>query len=146
MQLRVGRKGLSVYRGGNYCGPGWGFTSQDVESGRILRMPQAFDAIDQVCRLHDQCFADQGYFAISCDFALTRRLTDVVFKSESTPTQRLDAVVIAAYFLVQIALIDLPVASYRSIHKRLKTKFFEGAQMLHVIEQESIKWPPRFVN
>ena len=56
LELRRKENGLSTYREGIYCGPGWGFTIEDVKSGKIQDLPGAFDAIDQACRLHDQCF------------------------------------------------------------------------------------------
>ena len=144
LQLRSARDGLSVYRDGIYCGPGWGFTIDDVKSGRIREMPEAFDAIDGACRLHDQCFMDHGYFSLSCDLALNRRLTQVVFALDSTPGQRFDAVIMAAYFVVQTALIDLPVSSYRVVRDRIEVAFLQGALMIDIIERELISSPIRF--
>jgi len=94
--------GLSVYKPGYYCGPGWGFTKQDIVSGRIKQLPGAYDAIDNACKNHDQCYADNGYFSLSCDFRLVGNLAEIVTSPNSSSQKRLDAAVMAAYFAIEI--------------------------------------------
>lgn len=110
----IGR-GTSTYRGGNYCGPGWGFTYRDILDGKIAKMPAAVDAIDEACMLHDYCYAENGYFTQGCNLVLTVNLVDVVTSASSTPQQRLDAALMAAVFFIESQTLDLAVIGKREM-------------------------------
>lgn len=110
----IGR-GTSTYRGGNYCGPGWGFTYRDILDGKIAKMPAAVDAIDEACMLHDYCYAENGYFTQGCNLVLTVNLVDVVTNASSTPQQRLDAALMAAVFFIESQTLDLAVMGKREM-------------------------------
>ena len=101
-----GAGGLSTYDGGYYCGPGWGFTREDVESGKLAELPEAIDAIDRACKAHDQCYLDDGYFSQSCDRLLIGDLKTVVADPKASDQQRRDAAIMAAYFYIQINTIE----------------------------------------
>jgi hypothetical protein len=103
-------KGTSTYAGGLYCGPGWGFTKEDVISGKIKELPKAIDAIDEACAIHDQCYQDFGYFSSSCNEALALNLVKIIKNPKSTAQQRLDAVIMAAIFHIEAKRID-PIVS-----------------------------------
>lgn len=84
---QLATRGLDVY--GNWCGPG--------HSGGPDHDWAAIDTLDSLCRTHDFCYEDRGYFACSCDNALIKGITsnsDVM-----TGTEQAMAVVVAAYFL-----------------------------------------------
>jgi hypothetical protein len=110
---REPNSGISTYQGGHYCGPGWGFTLEDVRSGRIKELPAAIDAIDAACKNHDQCYADSGYFSIDCNRKLISELTAVVVDEASSPQQRQDAAIMAAIFAVEVSTVDIGIAAYR---------------------------------
>jgi hypothetical protein len=126
--------GISTYRGGVYCGPGWGFTREDVLSGRIKEMPAAIDAIDAACQRHDQCYADRGYFTYSCNMALSRDLAAVIVGRHSTPQQRLDAAIMAGIFRFEALTLDLVVAEYRDWRDKFEAMFSPYFSMEAVIE------------
>jgi len=108
--LSVAQKGkgvYSTYKGGNYCGPGWGFTYHDILDGKIRSLPKAIDAIDEACKAHDYCYSENGYFTQGCNLVLTYDLVKVVTDDNSTPQQRVDAVVMAAIFFIESQTIDL---------------------------------------
>jgi hypothetical protein len=132
--------GISTYQGGLYCGPGWGFTLEDVKSGRIQKMPQAIDAIDQACRIHDQCYADHGYFTASCNIALAGNLSKIIKDPNSTPQQRMDAAIMAAFFMVEARKVD-PYAegvkySYTFMKTTILAMWKSGSRTLgQIIEQ-----------
>lgn len=102
-----GQAGTSTYKGGNYCGPGWGFTYQDILDGKIKKMPAAIDAIDEACKAHDDCYAEHGYFTQGCNLVLTVDLVKVVLSDSSRPEQRADAVIMAAIFFIESQTIDV---------------------------------------
>ena len=62
--------GIPIY--GNWCGPGHG-------GGEPI------DAVDEVCRRHDQCYDERGYFDCSCDRDLIARMPDAII-NPGTPT------------------------------------------------------------
>ena len=105
----------STYKGGSYCGPGWGFTYQDILDGRVRELPRAIDAIDEACKLHDYCYQENGYFTQGCNLVLTYDLVQVVLDRKSSGQQRIDAVVMAAIFLIESQTIDLGVLAKREI-------------------------------
>ncbi len=98
--------GYSTYRGGRYCGPGWGFVRQDVERGKIAALPDALDAIDEACRHHDQCYHDNGWWSQQCNVRLAAELAVIVRSPMSTPQQRVDAAVMAAVFAIEAVGVD----------------------------------------
>ena len=108
--------GVSTYRGGVYCGPGWGFTQEDIVSGRIRELPAALDAIDEACRRHDQCYADRGWLTLDCNVELSRSLAAVVISRTASEQQRIDAAVMAAIFMTEVLTIDTVVLRYRQLH------------------------------
>jgi hypothetical protein len=73
-------RGVSTYRGGNYCGPGWGFFREDAEQGKLP--PAAFDVIDEACRIHDSCYERHGYFTKACNDRLAGGLGSYHHRSE----------------------------------------------------------------
>jgi hypothetical protein len=79
--------GISTYQGGLYCGPGWGFTIEDVRSGKIKELPTAIDAIDAACKTHDQCYQDHGYFTQQCNVSLAVNLVEVIRSPSSSKQQ-----------------------------------------------------------
>lgn len=101
--------GTSTYKGGNYCGPAWGYTYQDILDGKIKELPAAVDAIDEACKAHDYCYQENGYFTQGCNLVLSADLAKVVIAQDSTPQQRVDAAVMAAVFLIETQTIDLGV-------------------------------------
>ncbi len=141
---RMPTGGISTYRVGRYCGPGWGFVRQDVESGRIARMPDAIDAIDDACRHHDQCYFDRGWFYRDCNVRLARELAEIIRGPTSTAQQRVDAAVMAAVFAVEADAIDpwlrpavdLGTAISTRLHAGVDTMFQGTTTMFWVIEQE----------
>src|SRR4051812_7832787 len=80
--------GVSIYKNGIYCGPGWGYTYKDILDGKIKEMPKAIDAIDEACRLHDPCYEENGYFAQGSNMVLSANLVDVIVAADSPPKQR----------------------------------------------------------
>ena len=104
--IRKQGQGVSTYAGGLYCGPGWGFTKEDVISGKIKALPKAIDAIDEACAIHDQCYQDYGYFSSSCNEGLAMNLVKIIKNPKSSSQQRLDAVIMAAIFSIESKKID----------------------------------------
>lgn len=107
--------GISTYKKGLYCGPGWGFTYQDVLDGKIKKLPEAVDAIDAACKAHHQCYKDNGYFTQGCNLVLSVDLVKIISAESSTNQQRIDAVIMAAIFFVETQTIDLGVMAKREI-------------------------------
>ena len=101
--------GISTYKGGNYCGPGWGFTYKDVLDGTISKLPKAIDAIDEACKAHDYCYEENGYFTQGCNLVVTYDLVQVVVGEQSSPSERLDAAIMAAVFYVESQSWDVVV-------------------------------------
>lgn len=99
-------KGFSTYAGGLYCGPGWGFTKEDVASGKIKALPKAIDAIDAACAKHDQCYQDYGYFSPWCNVGLATNLVKIIIDPKSSSQQRLDSVIMAAIFSIEAKQVD----------------------------------------
>jgi hypothetical protein len=127
--------GVSSYRRGLYCGPGWGFTREDVLSGRIAKLPEAIDAIDAACQRHDQCYHDRGYFTYDCNLALSRDLVAILTARGSTPQQRLDAVIMAGIFGFEALTLDLVVDLYRGFRDSFETMFVQAFSMEAVIQR-----------
>lgn len=130
--------GVSTYQGGRYCGPGWGFTKQDVESGRVARLPAAIDAIDEACQRHDQCYQDHGYFTQRCNVQLATELTGVIVSMSSTPQQRYDAALMAAIFATEAQVdpaLKLGHRAYQGLERYYRELLDSGAQFMFAIEQ-----------
>lgn len=126
-------KATSTYKGGSYCGPGWGFTYKDILEDRIAKMPAAIDAIDEACMLHDYCYSENGYFTQGCNLVLTYNLVEVVVGQKSTPQQRLDAALMAAIFFIESQTLDLVVMGKREtldLKHRLESMLTESAMTL----------------
>jgi hypothetical protein len=128
--------GTSTYRGGLYCGPGWGFTREDLRTGRIREMPAAIDAIDAACRRHDQCYFDHGYFTRECNVALVGDLVAVIVASESTFQQRFDAAIMAGIFEVESLTMDVGMSVYRDLRGDFERLFDQGLSMEAVIQRQ----------
>lgn len=131
--------GIFNYHGGNYCGPGWGFTLQDVVLRRIDILPEAKDAIDRACAAHDQCYADHGYFTRSCNVQLAAQLSGVIFAPDSSGQQRIDAAIIAAIFATGAARVD-PWAkplylTYETLEREYRQALKAGATFLQTIDR-----------
>lgn len=142
-KLTISKKGkaaVSTYQGGNYCGPGWGFTYRDILDGKIQKMPQAVDAIDEACKAHDYCYQENGYLTQGCNLVLTYDLVNVVVDDKSTAQQRLDAVIMAAVFFVESQLVDVPVLIGREakeIADRIRIQVVNaGATLQSAIKRE----------
>jgi hypothetical protein len=88
---------------------GWGFTYKDILDGTIREMPQAIDAIDEACRMHDYCYEENGYLTQGCNLVLSYDLMQIVVNQKSSPQQRLDAVLMAAVFFIESQTLDLGV-------------------------------------
>lgn len=153
---RMPKGGISTYRGGRYCGPGWGwsFVRKDVESGKIAHMPEAIDVIDDACRRHDQCYDDNGWFFRDCNVRLARELVEIVRAPTNTAQQRMDAAVMAAVFAVEAdgidpwlrPAVDLASAVRLRLCAAVDSLFQGTTTMLWVIEQEiyRINGVPRY--
>jgi hypothetical protein len=72
-------------------------------------MPQAIDAIDEACRMHDYCYEENGYLTQGCNLVLSYDLMQIVVNQKSSPQQRLDAVLMAAVFFIESQTLDLGV-------------------------------------
>ena len=120
---KMPKGGISTYNGGIYCGPGWGFTIEDVRSKKfpdLMELPAAKDAIDEVCRIHDQCYQDFGYFTQQCNVSLAVNLVEIIFSKTSSNQQRIDATIMAAVFAVEAAYIDPQVKPVLTTYSYLK--------------------------
>lgn len=118
MPRRLDSRHSLLARDGRYCGPGWGYVSSDVPK-EIPELPTPLDRIDTACSKHDQCFSDRGYFDIACDLALARELTSVMLDRNSSFAQRIDADIMAAYFIGQSFTVDLAAAWMRTTGRLL---------------------------
>jgi hypothetical protein len=114
--------GTSTYENGLYCGPGWGFTIEDVRSGKIKELPAAIDAIDAACKIHDQCYQDHGYFTQQCNVNLAKSLVEIIRSPSSKQQQRLDATIMAAVFAVEAIVIDPGVKTTVTTYTYIKTQ------------------------
>jgi len=117
LELKKTANGYSTYKSGVYCGPGWGFTYQDILDGKISQMPKAIDAIDEACRLHDTCYHENGYFTQGCNLVLSADLAKVVIDPKSTAEQRVDAAIMAAIFFRESQSIDIAAGGGRKVVK-----------------------------
>jgi hypothetical protein len=88
-------------------------------------MPQAIDAIDNACRLHDQCYANNGYFSASCNLALTRNLSAIIINPRSTSQQRRDAAIMAAFFFIEARAVDPVVSPVKMSYTFMKIRILE---------------------
>ena len=61
--------GLPIY--GNWCGPGHGGGP-------------AIDAVDAVCKAHDECYNRNGYKHCGCDRALVFNMPSAIIRTSST--------------------------------------------------------------
>ncbi len=123
----------STYKGGKYCGPGWGFTYQDILDGNIRELPQSIDAIDEACKMHDYCYHENGYFTQGCNLVLTYDLVKVVVDYKSAPQQRLDAVLMAAIFFIESQTIDLGIIAKEEalkIKSQILSNIYEAGNTL----------------
>lgn len=132
--------GTSSYKDGKYCGPGWGFTIEDVRSGKIKEMPAALDAIDAACKAHDQCYQDHGYFTQECNLNLAKTLREIVQSPSSSKQQRMDAAIIAAVFEVEAIYFD-PLAkpasnTYRYVKTQISGLWGKGKMTMQQVIQE----------
>ncbi|WP_342165034.1 hypothetical protein [Methylobacterium sp. SD21] len=111
--------GTSTYKGGLYCGPGWGFTYKDILDGKIKSMPKALDAIDEACKGHDECYDDNGYITAGCNLVLTSKMVEVIKSDSTTTQQKVDAAVMAAIFFTEGFLVD-PIANPKKNTKEFR--------------------------
>lgn len=111
---------------GNYCGPGWGFTFEDVQSGKIAGMPEAINAVDRACAMHDDCYGTQGYLALECNVTLVGNLADILSNPDPTAKERRWAAIVAAYFAVEVVTIDAAIFPARVIRDKLEVFWRQG--------------------
>ena len=136
LQWRKVGQGTSTYNGGNCCGPGWGFTYQDVLDGKIRGMPAAIDEIDAACKRHDECYGDSGYLTADCDLVLTKDLLGVISNPNSTSQKRFDAVVMAALFVIEGFILDpflRPNEKTKALRDRISGLFAKGNATICII-------------
>lgn len=129
---------MSVYRGGTYCGPGWGFTRQDLEAKNLTELPQALDAIDLACQAHDQGYKDNGYWDIASDKKLISDLRVVVRTPTASFQQRFDAVVISSYFVVQ-SNVTIRVSETKKLYQSIQAMFMLGQFTMQQVIEHHIK-------
>lgn len=95
MYYNLEKKGISTYNGlpiyGNYCGPG--HTSDTLEP---------IDFLDKQCKIHDECYAKNGYFHCDCDQALIDTLEAKINKLSGVQKNTANAIII--YFKGQMAV------------------------------------------
>lgn len=88
------KQGISTYNGlpiyGNYCGPG--HTSDDLEP---------IDFLDKQCKIHDECYAKNGYFNCDCDQALVDTLEAKIDRLSGVQKDTANAIIV--YFKLQMA-------------------------------------------
>ncbi|MBK9386631.1 MAG: hypothetical protein IPN34_17600 [Planctomycetes bacterium] len=125
--------GVITYRGGRHCGPGWG-SLQDYW----------FDPIDKACRAHDQCYREFGWFTKECNLQLMADLVAVAAAPESTRQQRVDALVMAAFFATEAELVDpwlrpasrLGTSVIAWLRAELGEKYEEAVELLWFMQQD----------
>ncbi len=129
--------GISTYKRGAYCGPGWGFTYKDILEGKISKLPGAVDAIDAACKAHDHCYEENGYLTQGCNLVLTVDLAKVVVASDSSPQQRVDAAIMAAIFFVESQTIDLGRLA-KDEHDRMRDRILGYLGHAHYTLEQAI--------
>lgn len=127
--------GISTYKKGVYCGPGWGYTYKDILDGKISEMPEAVDAIDRACQAHDVCYEENGYLTQGCNLVLTADLAAVVVSSQATGEQRVDAAVMAAIFFVESQTIDLGQMAVKEYSRMRDRMLGYVGESMHTLEQ-----------
>jgi len=135
---RKSQQAVSTYRGGNYCGPGWGFTYKDILEGNIRNMPDAIDAIDEACKAHDYCYEENGYFAQGCNLVLSYDLVQVITDEQSSSQQRIDATIMAAIFFIESQTIDLGILAKKEI-VGIRNRIFGHLVHAHGTVESAIK-------
>ena len=80
------RDGIELPGYGNWCGP--------LHSGP--EPPTGL--LDSLCQMHDNCYAERGYFACSCDAELRAMAAIAIASGRLTPTELMVAAAIVAYF------------------------------------------------
>jgi hypothetical protein len=135
LEWRRGDTGISTYKKGVYCGPGWGYTYQDILDGKIQTMPEAIDAIDAACRAHDECYAENGYLTQGCNLVLTTDLVSVVTSPSSTPQQRADAALMAAIFFIELQTIDVGAMAAKEASRTRERILGYIGRKTHTLEQ-----------
>lgn len=80
-QAKSATEGIPIY--GNWCGPGHG-------SGTPI------DTLDAICKEHDLCYQQCGYFNCGCDEQLILAISQQEHKMK--PKERIVALAIATYF------------------------------------------------
>lgn len=124
-----------------YCGPGWGFTKEDVISGKIAEMPEAIDEIDKACKVHDQCYADHGYFNQACNEQLRTDLLKIVSSPGSSPQERMDAAIMAGIFRAEGAIYRPLHSIYNELHDSYALLFAASMTMQMVIKRHLNHYP-----
>jgi hypothetical protein len=127
--------GLNVRQGGNYCGPKYGATKQDVESGKLKELPLPLDRIDGVCMVHDQCYEDTGYFNPVCDAEMIKSLLTLVHGDpNATMAEKLDAYVMSSYFAAQITQAAPALGTLEAFKFLFKPRFDKGQSPKQIID------------
>jgi hypothetical protein len=103
--------GIPVY--GNHCGPGFGDPN----------VP-AVDAVDQVCKDHDNCYDDKGYSNCGCDRALIASMTAAAATPGLSAQARSTALAAISYFAsapcvcAKHVCFNQPVCNWHGCHIR----------------------------
>lgn len=127
--------GLNVRKGGNFCGPKYGATKQDVEAGKIKELPLPLDRIDGVCMVHDQCYEDTGYFNPECDLRMMNSLLTQVFgDSGGTTQEKVDAFVMSSYFAAQVSQAAPAYYTLEAFKHYFQPRFDKGESAKRIID------------
>ena len=127
--------GLNVRQGGNYCGPKYGATKQDVEAGKVKELPLPLDRIDGVCMVHDQCYEDTGYFNPECDLEMIKSLlTQVHGDPNATMAEKIDAYVMSSYFAAQVTQVAPAYSAFEAFNFYFKPLFDKGQSPKQIID------------
>jgi hypothetical protein len=125
---------ISTYRGGAYCGPGWGFTIEEIKGKGIASMPGTIDAIEAACKMHDACYARAGYFSEPCDQELVANMLRIVKDPKSPRHLQVDAAVMAAVFQFEALVSDPVFKRYQELESSFARMFHSNVSMEYIIE------------
>lgn len=120
--------GISTYRGGNYCGPAWGFTKADVGGGLMCADVPAINEIDAACRRHDICYGKHGYLTRHCNTALASDLLKVAIAPGSKPGERIDAYVMFMVFGLESVTVDFAIEKQHEVKAKIRKYWAETNQ------------------
>jgi hypothetical protein len=84
----VGGAGMQTPVYGSFCGPNHPHLNPKlsrIEAAQYLRSLKPYDSIDELCQLHDVCYAEQGHFSRYCDMKLISALKQVIATRDFGP-------------------------------------------------------------